>query len=153
MIFRNATIADMEEMQSLYVNTIQTVCNKDYDTDQRNVWASGINNTQRWLDVMNDQYILLAIVENTIVGFCTLKGADYIDFFYVHKDFQRQGIADKMLAALETKAKELNAEILTSDISITAKPFFLKKGFEALAEQSNHRGNVVLINYKMRKFL
>ncbi|MDP5199365.1 GNAT family N-acetyltransferase [Flavobacterium sp. DG2-3] len=153
MILKKATISDLEEMQQLYVQTIQAVCQNDYNEEQRKVWSSGVNNTERWLEVIKTQFVLLAIIENQIVGFGTLKDSNYIDFFYIHKDFQRQGIADKILNELELEARKHNSKIITSDISITAKPFFEKKGFLAKAKQKNIRENVELINYKMEKKL
>lgn len=153
MIFRKAFLLDVAEMQQLYIETIESVCKNDYNEEQIKVWSSGVNNMQRWTEVIENQFVLLAITENKIVGFGTLKDGNYIDFFYIHKDFQRQGIADKILNQLELEAKNHNSKIITSDISITAKPYFEKKGFVVKAEQKNIRQNVELINYKMQKKL
>ena len=95
----------------------------------------------------------MAIIQDQIVGFGTLKNSNYIDFFYIHKDFQRRGIANKLLTELELEAKNQQTKIITSDISITAKPFFEKKGFVVKTEQKNIRLDVELINYKMEKQL
>lgn len=153
MIFRKATISDLKEMQELYIETIKNVCKNDYNSAQIEAWISGVKNKDRWLEVINTQIVLLAIIENKIAGFGTLKDGNYIDFFYIHKDFQRKGIADKILTELETEAKNHHSKTITSDISITAKPFFEKKGFVAKAEQKNIRLGVELINYKMEKEL
>jgi len=153
MNIRKATISDLPEMQELFVQTIQSVCKNDYNPEQIKAWTYGINNKERWLEVIEKQYVLLAVIENKIAGFATLKNGNYIDFFYIHKDFQRQGIADKLLTELELEAQKQHSKMITSDISITAKPFFEKKGFVAKAEQKNIRLNVELINYKMEKQL
>lgn len=153
MNFRKATLSDLKEMQELYVNTIRFVCQKEYNPQQIDVWISGINNTDRWIEVIRTQFVLLALIENKIVGYGTLKEANYIDFFYIHKDFQRQGIAAAILTRLEFEAQKRNSKTITSDISITAKPFFEKKGFIAKAEQKNIKEGVELINYKMEKNL
>ena len=153
MNFRNAIISDLKEMQELYIETIKHVCKNDYNPAQIEAWISGVNNTDRWLEVINTQFVLLAIIEDKIVGFGTLKNSNYIDFFYIHKDFQRQGIADKILTELEIEAKKHHSKTITSDISITAKPFFEKKGFVVKAEQRNIRLGVELVNYKMEKYL
>ncbi|WP_337968451.1 GNAT family N-acetyltransferase [uncultured Flavobacterium sp.] len=153
MNFRIATISDLQEMQQLYIETIQTVCKNDYNPVQIEAWISGVKNINRWTEVIETQFVLLAIMQNQIVGFGTLKNGNYIDFFYIHKDFQRQGIADKILAELELEAQKQHSKIITSDISITAKPFFEKKGFVVKAEQKNIRLGVELINYKMEKDL
>lgn len=153
MIFKKAAISDLKEMQELYTETIKSVCKNDYNPDQIEAWISGVHNTDRWLEVVNTQFVLLAIIQNKITGFGTLKNGNYIDFFYIHKDFQRQGIADKILTELELEAIKQHSKMLTSDISITAKPFFEKKGFRVKAEQKNIRLGIELINYKMEKKL
>ncbi|KAF2340027.1 GNAT family N-acetyltransferase [Flavobacterium tistrianum] len=151
IIFKKATISDLSEMQQLYMETIQSVCKNDYNTAQIEAWISGVKNKERWIKVIEKQFVLLAIIENKIAGFGTLKDGNYIDFFYIHKDFQRQGIADKILNELEIEARKHHSKIITSDISITAKPFFEKKGFTVKAEQKNIRLGVELINFKMEK--
>ncbi|WP_294957606.1 GNAT family N-acetyltransferase [uncultured Flavobacterium sp.] len=153
MFFKKATLSDLTEMQKMYAETIQSVCKSDYTPEQIEAWISGVKNKERWIEVIEKQFVLLAIIENQITGFGTLKDGNYIDFFYIHKDFQRQGIADKILNELEIEAKKHHSKIITSDISITAKPFFEKKGFTAKAEQKNIRLGVELINFKMEKEL
>lgn len=153
MIFRKAKISDLQEMQQLYIETIQSVCKNDYNPAQIEAWISGVKNKERWIEVIEIQFVLLAIIQDKIVGFGTLKDGNYIDFFYIHKDFQRQQIADKILTELELEAIKQQSKIITSDVSITAKPFFEKKGFIVKTEQKNIRLGVELINYKMEKDL
>jgi len=153
MIFKKATVSDLTEMQEMYIETIQWVCKSDYNSLQINAWISGLNNTQRWVKVIYEQFVLLAIADNKIVGYGTLKDGNYIDLFCVHKDFQRQGIADKIFSQLEIEARKEHSKVITADVSITAKSFFEKKGFIIKAEQKNIRLGVELMNYKMEKEL
>ncbi|TDP03642.1 GNAT family N-acetyltransferase [Flavobacterium sp. 245] len=153
MNFRKATISDLPEMKELFVQTIQSVCKNDYNTEQINAWTSGAKITQRWIDVVEKQFVLLVIIENKMAGFGTLKDGNYIDFFFIHKDFQRQGIANKIFTELELEAKKHHSKSITSDVSITAKPFFEKKGFVIKAKQKNIVKGVEIINYKMEKEL
>jgi len=153
MTFRRALLSDLEEMQKLFVETIQSVCKNDYNPEQIKAWVSGVKNKERWIEVIDKQFVLLAIIENQIAGFGTLKDKNYVDFFYIHKDFQRQGIADKILAHLEFEAENNNSKFITSDVSITAKPFFEKKGYRVIAEQKNIVKGVEIINYKMEKIV
>ncbi len=150
---RQAIQADLPEMKQLYRDTIVTVCVNEYDDEQRNTWAASAEKIDRWIDLVNDQLVLLAIKNNVIVGFASLRDGDYLDFMYVHKNYQRQGIAQLLLTAIEDAAKDLNTRIITSDISKTARPFFEKKGYIVVKEQENIRGNVLLVNYKMMKEL
>lgn len=153
IIIRNAVLSDLNEMQELFVQTIESVCTNDYNPDQINAWISGVKNTERWIEVITTQFVLLAIAENKITGFGTLKNGNYIDLFYIHKDFQRKGIAQRILNELELEAKNQHAQIITSDVSITAKPFFEKNGFVVKAEQKNIILDIEIINYKMEKEL
>lgn len=149
--FRIAGYGDLNEMKQLYADTIRTVCTNEYTERELEVWSSSSQKTERWDDMITNQLVIVAEIENQIVGFASLKEDNYIDFFYVHKDFQRHGIASQLLQQIETKAMESGTHKLTSDISITAKPFFERKGYVVIREQKNIRGAVVLINYKMEK--
>lgn len=153
MDFKKATISDLTEMQEMYIETIKWVCKNDYSPLEIDAWIYGLNNVERWLKVIHTQFVLLALINDKIVGYGTLKDGNYIDFLCVHKDLQRQGIADKIFNELEFEAKKENSEIITADVSITAKPFFEKKGFITKEQQKNIRLGVELINYKMEKSL
>lgn len=153
MTFRNATLEDLPAMKALYRDTILTVCRKDYTEEQVKIWSSSADKEERWLDVVVNQLVLLAEIDDELVGFGTLKNYNYIDFFYVHKDFQGMGIAGKLLDRLLQEAGAYGTKLMTSDISITARPFFRKSGFKVVAEQENVRQDQVLINYKMMRHL
>lgn len=153
IILRAASLNDLPEMKELYRGTIMEVCANDYDLEQCTVWASSAEKTERWNDLINNQYVVLAVKNNVIVGFGSLLNGNYLDFMYVHKDYQRQGIADTLLIALEAEALRQKAQVITSDISKTARPYFEKKGYIVLAAQENTRGDIVLVNYKMKKQL
>jgi len=153
MRLRFALLSDLPEMQKLYAETIQAVCINDYSQQQIDVWKATAENTERWTNVVNEQLAVVAEKNHKLIGFGTLRDGNYIDFFYIHKDFQGQGIADKILSQLETHALKSGNFNLTSDVSITAKPFFEKKGFLVVKEQKNLRKGVELVNYKMSKTL
>jgi len=153
MRLRIALASDLTDLQKIYVETIEEICSLDYSQAQIDVWKSTVENTGRWAAVMNDQLVVVAEKNNKIVGFGTLRDGNYIDFFYIHKNFQRQGIAHNILSQLETHAKKSGNFNITSDVSITALPFFEKKGFVILKEQKNLRKGIELINYKMEKVL
>lgn len=152
-LLRKATLNDLSEIQQLFVETIQAVCSKDYSEKQIEVWTSSVKNLERWQNMIQNQYFLVAIEKNKIVGFGSLENENYVDVLYVHKDFQRQGIAHVLLEALEKEAFSKGSIRLSSDVSITAKPFFEAKGFRVIEKQEVIRQNTILINFKMLKHL
>ncbi|MFN3852399.1 MAG: GNAT family N-acetyltransferase [Spirosomataceae bacterium] len=153
MLFRKGNTQDLEELQQLFVETVSEICRKDYTDEQIKVWVSGIENKERWLNILANQYVLIAQIDSKIVGFCTLENHTYIDLFYVHKDFQGQGIAKSLYLKIEKQAISSNQKKLSADVSITAKPFFEKVGFRVITEQKVVRKDVELINYQMEKMI
>jgi putative acetyltransferase len=62
-------------------------------------------------------------------------------------------VGSQIYRAIETKAVELPVNRLFTEASITAKPFFQRKGFSVLKEQQVTRRGETFINYVMEKFL
>lgn len=152
-IIREGNQQDLSEMLLLFQDTITTVCQQDYNTVQLEAWKSGAEHKERWLNVIKEQYVLIAESENKMVGFCTLDRENYIDLLFVHKDYQHQGIASQLYKWIEKKALHLNQKFLTADVSKTAKPFFESIDFKVIQEQTVTVKGVDLINYKMKKKL
>ncbi len=155
-VLRKGQLADLEELQRLYVDTITEVCKSDYNEDQIEAWTSDTknnSNSQRWLDTLTKKYVLVAQKDNEIIGFITLANGNYIDFLYVHKNYQRQGVADSLFKHIENIARQQKQSILTSDVSKTARPFFEKQGFQIVKKQSVVLHNVELTNFRMKKEL
>lgn len=150
---RFAELSDLAEIQTLFVSTISTICVEDYSQEQIRVWTASIENTQRWINKIANQYFLIAQVDNKMVGYASLENHNYLDFLYVHKDYQRQGIAKILYHRIEKEAIKRNATIIISDVSITAKPFFERKGFKTLEKQIHKIQGVEIANYKMAKQL
>lgn len=150
---RKATTTDLQDLKTLFVGTIRQVCSSHYTPEQIKVWTASVENEKRWSDMISDQYVLVAEQEKKIVGFATLHQGNYLDFFYVHKDHQGQGIAKKLYQAIEAEALRQGYSQISSDISKTARPFFEKQGFQVVRKQNIVRKQVKLTNFKMRKVL
>ncbi len=148
---RSATPTDLPVLHTLYVDTIQNTCKNDYTQEQIAVWVSNIENTVRWQQAVASQYFLVAEIGHKIVGFGSLTEAGYVDFMYVHKDHQRQGIANVLLNSLEQEARRLGCTYLTSDVSKTARPFFEKKGFVVVKKNRKVMKGLEIVNFRMKK--
>ncbi len=153
IIIRKGVDDDLPEMLQLFTATIDEVCKKDYNLQQLEAWKSGAENEERWRQVIRNQYVVVAVTEDKITGFCTLDKGNYIDLLFVHKDFQHKGIATLLYHQIEKEALLNNEKELTADVSKTARLFFEKSGFQVVQEQTVHVKGVALINYKMVKHL
>jgi putative acetyltransferase len=150
---REARAEDMAEVKQIYRDTISAICQNDYNEEQLKVWIAGVENEGRWTAIFQEQYFVLAEMEGKIVGFITLDKGIYIDLLYVHKDYQRRGIANTLLSKIENTALRLNSSILTANVSKTARPFFERNGFKVVCENINNIKGIEIINYSMRKGL
>ena len=147
--FRQANLNDLEEIQELFVETIKSSCQNDYNKQQINAWVNSVENKERWKSILANQYFLIAEIENKMVGYGSLENGNYLDLMYVHKDFLRKGIAKMIFEKLKDKSIELGFDKLTSDVSKTARPFFETKGFKVIRENKNIIKDVEIINYHM----
>lgn len=102
---RFGQLSDLEILQFLFLETINSTCQKDYTKEQLEAWISGVENKERWVNIITNQYLLIAENNDVIVGFCSLDNGSYIDSLFIHKDFQRQGIAHTLYLAIEKEAK------------------------------------------------
>jgi putative acetyltransferase len=121
--------SDVDAIRQLFQETIESVNRKDYNPDQIKIWSAGAQRIENWQKKITEQYFLLSKDKNTVNGFASMDVNGYIDFMYIHKNYQNQGIATLLLQALESKASELHLEKMWANVSITARPFFQKRGF------------------------
>lgn len=152
MKIRKYTEADCDEITDLFFNTVHSVNKSDYSTQQLNAWATGNIDQAKWNNSFLKHYTLVAEIDGKIVGFGDLDST-YLDRLYVHKDYQRQGIASAILDCLEQYARQAGKSEMTTHASITAKPFFEKRGYHTIKEQQVMRNSVLLTNFVMKKHL
>jgi len=142
-------MGDIGEIVELFESSIRQICAKDYSTDQIEAWVTKQANSDRWTDLMKDQYVVIA-EEKSIAGFGSLKEDHYIDMLYVHPDFQNQGVASKICdKLLESRSNKTKA--LKTDASEPARPFFERKGFVVETKNVFNLNGVEIHNYRMTK--
>ena len=153
MHMRNARISDVPFIIELFQQTVLQTTVRDYNQRQREVWAARGNDLTRWERRIATQHFLVTEQPNSLVGFGSITTEGYLDVLYVHRAYQGQGIAMHLLAALEAWAEQQKLAKITTDASITARPFFARHGYRVLTEQQNEMGKEILINYRMQRLL
>lgn len=139
---------DCEELMKLFYDTVHSVNAKDYTEEQLYAWANGKYDFEKRNRQFLNTHTVVAVDENVIVGFGNIDESGYLDMLYVHKDFQKRGTATLICNELESFCK---SDKITSHASITAKPFFLKRGYREVKEQTVERNGVYLKNFVMVK--
>lgn len=150
---RELQVSDIDICISLFHETVHGVNHRDYTQTQLDAWAPrNIDNRERWESLLsNISYV--AEVYDQIVGFGDLTRQCYIDRLFVHKNYQRQGIASIIMEKLLQQAKALGMTEIKAESSITAKPFFESHGFQVIKPQEIEIRGVRLQNYLMKKMI
>ena len=147
---RNYTDADAAGLLDLYRHTIRTVNSRDYNSEQIAAWASDAIELEPWGARFNNRFAYVAQRQNQIVGFADMDASGYLDRLFVSASHQRQGIAKLLVCRLIADARQAGIATITTEASITAKPFFERFGFQVLQQQAVPCRGVWLTNYRMR---
>jgi putative acetyltransferase len=151
MRLRKYQSADCPVLAQLFYDTVHAINAEDYTQDQLEVWATGRVDLSVWNKTFLEHNTLVAEENGIIVGFGDMDNGGYIDRLFVHKDFQRMGIATAIINTLEFDALKHSIFIFTTHASITAKPFFEKHGYKVLRENTVIREGIALTNFIMVK--
>ncbi|AYW45038.1 GNAT family N-acetyltransferase [Tetragenococcus koreensis] len=147
MYIRKYTFTDKKAVIEMIKQTIQTINKNDYDENQLKAW-SNIDESS-WTDsVKEHQAIVMVSDRNKIVGFADMDNDGYLDRLFVHKDFQRMRIGDKLVNDLEEKN---TGKKFSTFASITAKPFFEALGYKLVRKNVAPVRGQQLENYYMEK--
>lgn len=147
IVLRTYQPEDCEKLAELFYETVHTVNAKDYTKEQLDVWATGTIDLEKWNQSFLEHDTVVATSGKKIVGFGDMDAFGYLDRLYVHKDYQGQGVATAICDTLE---KDPIGKFVTH-ASITARPFFEKRGYRVVKEQQVERGGIYLTNYIMEK--
>lgn len=147
VIVRKYEPSDCRELSELFYNTVHTVNARDYRREQLSVWATGTVDLERWNKSFQDHYTFVAVDQGMITGFGDIDKTGYLDRLFVHKDYQRKGVATAICDKLEQMAQ---GDVVTH-ASITARPFFEKRGYKVVKEQKVERQGITLTNFVMKK--
>lgn len=141
---------DLEQITQLFYETVHTINAKDYTDEQLNVWATGSVDLAAWDTSLQSHLTYVMTEGNLIIGFGDIDETGYLDRLFVHKDFQGKGIATAICNNLEN---EIGTKTIITHASMTAKPFFEKRGYKLIKQQEVERQGILLTNYIMLKDL
>ncbi len=145
MVIRVYQPSDCERLAELFYKTVHTVNATDYTNEQLDAWATGTVDLKEWNQSFENHYCLVALDDETIVGFGDIDKSGYLDRLFVHPDYQGRGVATAICNQLE---QSVQGNVVTHS-SITARPFFAKRGYKLVKEQQIERQGIFLTNFVM----
>lgn len=144
---------DTQQIAQLFHNTVRKINIQDYSEKQVAAWSPDDIYFRNWSKICSDRFTYVAVENLQIIGFGELETNGHIDCFYVHHNYQRQGVGSKIYQAIEIKARELKLTRLFTKASIPAQPFFVNQGFVVIKQQQVFCRGVPFINFLMEKLL
>lgn len=147
MVIRRYSPSDCGEILKLFYNTVHTVNSRDYTEGQLYAWATGEEDAEAWNRALSQSYALVATENGEIIGFGNICADGYLDRLYVAADAQGRGTGTALCDALESCASGR----ITVHASITARGFFLARGYREIRHQTVKRRGEELVNYVMEK--
>jgi putative acetyltransferase len=139
---------------SIFLDAVTVTASTDYSVAQIAVWSAP---QERDPDQWNRDRIIsetiVATVDENLAGFSDVSATGHIDMLFVSPRFGRRGVATALLSEIERKAGGRSTTALSTNASITARPFLERNGFHVMAEQHPIVRGVRMTNYRMVKEL
>ena len=140
--------SDCPALAERFYQTVHAVNARDYSPEQLDAWADGRVELAAWDASFRAHDTRVAVEGGVIVGFADLGPDGYLDRLYVHRDWQGRGVASALCTALEAYVA---APVFTTHASLTARPFFEKRGWHVVKKQQVERRGVLLTNFVMER--
>jgi putative acetyltransferase len=145
--------ADTPILAAIFVASVEELTGDDYSEAQQQAWASAADDEEQFGQRLASELTLIATLQNSPVGFASLKGTGHIDMLYVHPGAVGQGVASMLCDALEKLAGSRGAKSLSVDASDNAQEFFLKRGYVGKQRNTVTVNGEWLANTTMEKTL
>jgi putative acetyltransferase len=145
--------ADTPMLAAIFVASVEELTGDDYSEAQQQAWASAADDEEQFGKRLASELTLIATLQNSPVGFASLKGTGHIDMLYVHPGAVGQGVASMLCDALEKLAGSRGAKSLSVDASDNAQEFFLKRGYVGKQRNTVTVNGEWLANTTMEKTL
>jgi putative acetyltransferase len=144
---------DTPVLAAIFAAAIEELTGDDYNEAQQAAWASAADDEEKFGKRLASELTLIATLQNSPVGFASLKGTDHIDMLYVHPSVVGQGVGSMLCDALEKLAGGRGAKALNVDASDNALEFFARRGYVAKQRNTVTINGEWLANTTMQKTL
>lgn len=126
---RRATADDSRAVHDIVLRALRETNARDYPASVIDRLVSTLpetvaSNLETW-------HAFVAIVDGRVVGTASLSGHT-VKSVFVHPDYQRGGVATKLMGAVENTALAQSVRALNVQSSISAQSFYAMQGFNVI---------------------
>lgn len=149
---RPARAEDLPRIRELFRQTVCTVNRRDYTPEEVADWASCADDDAKWRRWMAIYHVFVATDgPGDLRGYTAVSDTGALHALFVHPDCQGQGIASRLLERAEATAYAAGALHIVSEVSLTARPFFERRGYRTVERKRRKARNLMLTNFRMEK--
>lgn len=151
MNIRGYIETDAQATLGVFLSAVSETASAHYSAKQIAAWSRP---QERELSAWNSarkSNTFVATIGIEVVGFSDVSEDGHIDMMFVAPKFGRRGVASALLAHLCGIAEAAGMAELSTDASITARPFFEHHGFAVVTEQRPIIHGVEMTNFRMTR--
>lgn len=151
---RRARTDDLPALRTLFRLTVCTVNRRDYSEEEVEDWACCGDDTTRWQRWMA-AYRIFVLTDSTgsLLGYTAVSEAGELHALFVHPQHLGKGVATRLLERAEAEAYAAGARCIVTEASLTARPFFERRGYRTVRRQQRKACRLFLTNFRMEKQL
>lgn len=151
---RDYTEADAAPTLKVFRDAVMVTGAQRYTADQVAAWAGPPeDNLPAWHAARSAPATIVAVIDDTVVGFSDLDEQGYIDMLFVSPEFARRGVASRLLDEIETRGRTAGLDALTVSASLLLRPLLERRGFVVEKQLAPVVSAVTLVSFAMRKAL
>lgn len=144
---------DLQRLAEIYTASIRTLAAPYYSADQIAAWAPPTHDAARWEERLAPLHSVVAEADGVLSGFASYTDSGYLDFLFTHPSFARRGVASRLYKYVEAELLGVGVPSITAHISLAARAFFDRHGFQLDAEECVECRGAYLRRFAMHKQL
>ena len=135
----------------VYTASIHSLAASYYSAEQITAWAPVPPDVARWEERLARLRTIVAESEGVLAGFASYTDDGYVDFLFTHPAFARRGVASSLYHRVESVLRAVGVSNVTAHVSLAARPFFDRHGFQLDAEECVECRGAYLRRFAMHK--
>ncbi|MYM58368.1 GNAT family N-acetyltransferase [Vibrio sp. OCN044] len=140
---------DAQALWEVFFFTVRNINIQHYSQQQVEAWAPDNWNQEVWQEIMLQISPYIAEIDGQVAGYTDLQDSGLIDHFFCHYKFQGKGVGRAMMEYVIEQSKQRGISRLYSEVSITARPFYERMGFNLVREQQVEMRGQLMTNFVM----